>query len=122
MSRLWTTTRRGRGNGQEAEARRSAGGEIFVGGIDDGVGQTSGRSHHGHRAVLQAVNLIQAAGLVPRRHQENIRAGFDLVRKEVVIRHFHVEFGGIDPSQLAEQFFVFRFTRAEGHHGQVLGQ
>src|SRR5216683_2064987 len=55
----------------------------------DRVVQASRGPNHGHRTVLQTVDLIQAARLVPRRHEENIRACFDLMRKDVVIRHSH---------------------------------
>ncbi len=58
----------------------------------DGVVQPAGGPNHGNGTVLQTVNLIQAARLVARGHQENIRAGLDLVREDVVIGHFHAEF------------------------------
>src|SRR3984885_8581309 len=47
--------------------------------------QTARRPHHRHRTIAQAVYLVQAARLVPRRHEEDVRPGLNLVRHRVVV-------------------------------------
>src|SRR3569832_1691008 len=47
--------------------------------IDNGVGEPARAPHQRRRAVAQAVDLIEAAGLVTRGHQEEIGAGLDAV-------------------------------------------
>ena len=49
------------------------------------VGQPAGATHDRHRAVAQAVHLVQAARLVARRHEEHVGAGLDPVRELVVV-------------------------------------
>src|ERR1700721_594813 len=51
----------------------------------DRVVQTPSGPNYGYGAVLQAVNLIQSTRLVPRGHQEHIRARLDFVREDVII-------------------------------------
>ena len=58
-------------------------------------------AHDGNCSIAQAVNLIQAAGLVARRHQKHIRAGFDFVRDGIVVSDFHADFRRIFLRQLA---------------------
>src|SRR5260370_698558 len=45
------------------------------------VVQPPGSAQHRHGTVSHAVHLIQPARLVQRRHQEDVGAGFDLVRQ-----------------------------------------
>src|SRR2546425_6468533 len=59
-------------------------------------------AYHGHGAVLQAVNLVQPAGFVARRHQKHVRPGLNLVRQGVVIGDLHADFAGESRRQLAE--------------------
>ena len=47
------------------------------------VGEAAGLVHDRHRAVAQAVHLVEAARLVARRHQEHVGAGLDQVRELV---------------------------------------
>ena len=44
-----------------------------------GIVQPAGRPHDGRRAVFERVDLVQPAWLGERRHQEEIRPGFDQV-------------------------------------------
>ena len=67
----------------ELEARALAGARIPR---LDGVIKTAGRPHDRNGPVFQAVNLVQSAGLVARRHQEHIRARFNLVCDGIVVR------------------------------------
>ena len=48
------------------------------------VRQPAHRAHDRHRAVAQAVHLVQAARLEARRHQEHVSAGLDQVREPLV--------------------------------------
>src|ERR1017187_3975552 len=50
----------------------------------DGIIQPAGGANHRHRAVMQAVDLVQPAGFVTAGHQENVRPGLDAVRQSVV--------------------------------------
>lgn len=45
----------------------------------DGVVQSAGGAHHGDRPVFEAIDLIQTTRLIFRRHEEEIRSGFDLM-------------------------------------------
>ena len=48
------------------------------------VGQAADAAHHRHRAVAQAVHLVEPARLEPRRHQEDVGARLDQVRQRLV--------------------------------------
>src|ERR1700687_5537799 len=54
----------------------------------DCIVKTACSANNRHRTVLQAVDLIQAAWLVARRHQTHIRAGFDGMSHFYVLRYF----------------------------------
>ncbi len=47
--------------------------------VGDGIGQPSGGTHHRDRPVFQAINLIEAARLIFRRHEEEIRPRLDFM-------------------------------------------
>jgi len=53
-------------------------------GILHGIRQPARRADHRHRAVALAVHLVHAARLEPRRHQENVGAGFEQMRERLV--------------------------------------
>src|SRR5258708_4481753 len=72
----------------EGEARARTGAFVV---LDDRVGEPAGRPHDGERAVAKAVELIQAARLEPRRHEEEIRSRLDAVRP-----------GGVEADERAE--------------------
>ena len=74
----------------------------------------------GRRAVAQAVHLVEAAGLEPRRHQEEVGAGLDLVGERRCCSR-----GGTRPcpgsgaaSQL-EELLVARLAAAQRHQPHV---
>src|SRR5450755_5139166 len=69
----------------------------------DRVVEAAGGTDDGNRAVLQAVNLVEAARLVPGRHEKHVTARLNLVRDGVVIGHLDRNF----PGKL--------FTEAEEH-------
>ena len=50
---------------------------------DNRVGQAARLADDRHRAVLQAVHLVQAAGLEAAGHEENVAAGLDAVGQGV---------------------------------------
>jgi len=72
----------------------------------------SGRAHDGDGAVFQAVDLIQAAGLVARGHEEHIRSGFNFVGDGVVECYFGGDFVGELFIETLEHFFVELVARA----------
>src|SRR5205807_4673825 len=53
----------------------------------DGVVEAAGGSYDWHCPIFQTVNLVQAARLVARGHQEHICASLDLVRDGVIVGH-----------------------------------
>src|SRR3989442_2353559 len=50
-------------------------------GVDDRVGQPSGVADDRHRAIAEAVELVQSRGLVARRHEEEIGPSLDAMRQ-----------------------------------------
>src|SRR6185369_5144121 len=52
--------------------------------LDDGIRQTPGGADDRQRSVPQAIELVQAAGLETRWHQEEIGSGFDSVSAWIV--------------------------------------
>ena len=50
-----------------------------------GIDEPAGAAHDRYRSVCLAVHLIETAGLEPRRHQEDVGAGFDQVRERFVV-------------------------------------
>ena len=71
------------------------------------IRKTAGRTHDRHGSVAHAVHLVQAARFILRRHQKNIGAGFDEMRKPVVIAHSEGSLPGIcgDESSRADSPF-----------------
>src|ERR1700680_2015919 len=51
----------------------------------NGVVESASGTHDGNGSVFETVNLIQAARLVFRRHEEHVTAGFNFVRNRIVI-------------------------------------
>ena len=88
--------------------------------ILDGIVQTTRSTHHRHGTIFQTVNLIQPAGFVARRHQENIGAGFHLMCKLVVVCEFETHTPGVGVRQRAKQILVAAFARAQHHQRHIL--
>src|SRR5450631_3799049 len=70
---------------RELEASTLAGPRVPV---FNGVVEAAGGADDRDRPVLQAVNLVEAARLVLRWHQEHVTPGFNLVRNGIVVGHF----------------------------------
>ena len=58
-----------------------------------GIFQAANGAHDGNRAIFQTEHLIEAARLVERRHQEQIGAGFNLMRQRFVKADAHARPG-----------------------------
>src|SRR5271157_467880 len=78
---------------------------------------------NGHGAVFQAVNLVQAARLVARRHEKYVSPSLDQMGKGVVIGYLHGERLGILLRKGRKELVVFSFAssqedilHAESHH------
>ena len=81
--------------------------------VGDRVGEAAGLPHHRHGAVAHRVHLGQAAGLVQRRHQHQVAARKDAVRKPLVVR-VHVDDAARElEHELAQRLDVARLAVAE---------
>src|SRR5215470_17776371 len=81
--------------------------------ISDRVIQSADAAHDRRGAIFQAVHLIQSARLISRRHQENVCAGFDLVRERVVISEIDADLGGHRVAHVLEIAHVTFGARTE---------
>ena len=70
--------------GDEDEAGGRAGRQGLRRRVHDRVGQAARRPHHRRRAVVHAVELVQARRLVEARHQEQVGPRLDLMRQRFV--------------------------------------
>ena len=61
----------------------------FVGGIDHGIRQSAGGTHHRGRAIAQAVQLVEAAGFEARGHDENVGPRLDAMGQRLVEADAH---------------------------------
>src|SRR6202030_3671431 len=64
--------------------------------------ESAGGPHNWHRTILQTIDLVQAAGFVPRRHQEHVRASFDVVRHRIVVSNLNADATGVCGGKGAE--------------------
>src|ERR1017187_4678885 len=55
----------------------------------DRVVETACGPDNGRASILERVNLVEPARLIPRWHQEHIRPSLDLVRKRFVVTYLH---------------------------------
>ena len=79
----------------------------------DGVVQAAGGVDDGHGSVFEAVHLVQPAGLVARRHEEDIGAGFDLVREHLIEADVDGDLAGKRVRRERKQTFVVGLAGAE---------
>src|ERR1051326_5369638 len=86
----------------------------------DGVVKTAGCANDWNSAVLEAVNLIQAAGFVLRGHEEHVTASFDLVGQRIVVGDLNGDLLRELFLHPGEHFFVLAITIAQGDHNQFL--
>ena len=104
--------------------------------IRDGVLEAADLADDGHRAVFHGDHLAQAAGLVARRHEEQVGAGVDLVGQFLAEADLDGHFVGVAPRQVLQGLFISAVARAdhdeldiflhhlvhdEGHQIQALG-
>ena len=74
------------------------------------------------RPVLQAVDLIQTAGLIFRRHEEKIGSGFDLVSQSIIVGNSNPCFLRVFPGDLAEEVVVLLFPCSQEDKADVEGE
>ena len=86
-----------------------------------GVGEPAGAVHDGHRAVAQAVELVEAAGLVARRHEEHVGARLDQVGEVVVEAAVETDLAREGALQAAEHVLEPRLAAAEHHQLKARG-
>ncbi len=94
----------------EHEARAFAGGRIER---LHGVGQAAGLAHDGDRAVAQAEHLVQAAGLVARRHEQHVCTGLDQVSQLIIVAAVERRLAREGLVQPAEELLVAPLPGAE---------
>ena len=94
----------------ELEAGAFAGADI-VG--FDGVVEAAGGADDGDGAVLERVDLVEAAGFVARGHEEHVGAGLDAVRHLIVVSDLDGEAAGILADETAEEILVILVSGAE---------
>src|ERR1041385_7951994 len=87
--------------------------------IFDRVVEAAGRAHNRNRAVFEAVNLIEPARLIARRHQEHIGARFDLVRERVVETYGDADSLRVHGRELRNQLLIFLIAGPKNNKLQV---
>ena len=103
------------------ELKASPGTVFEVEGVD-GVVEATGRANDRNGAVAEAVDLVQAAGLITRRHQKNIGAGLDEVGEAIVIADDRADAAWEILSQGAEHVLVAAVARAKNSQQNVFVQ
>ena len=81
--------------------------------INHRVVQPAGGAHDRHRAVTQAVKLVQAARLEAGRHHKKIAAGLDAVRQAGVVADLHGDLFRVAPGQAAHRLLEQRIAAAQ---------
>src|SRR5579859_137060 len=95
--------------------------ELEPGTILDSIIKPAGGANHRHRAVTQAIHLVQAAGLILAGHEEYIGAGLDFVRQSFVITDAHGDVLGMRGGRLSQAGFVIGVARSEHYKIQIIG-
>ena len=88
----------------------------------DGVVQTSRGANDWHRAIFQAIDLVQPAGLILRGHEEHVCARFNLVRNGIVISNLHRNLLWKLLLHAQEHLFIFLVASAQSHNNHVLAR
>ena len=90
-------------------------------GVDHRVGQAADPGHDRDRAVAQAVELGQAAGLEARRHEDGVAAALQQVRERLVVAEHAADPAGMGHGRGAEARLQRRRrpspARRAGRHG-----
>ncbi len=73
----------------------------------------------GMRAVAKAVQLVEAARLEPRRHQEHVRSGLDEMRQPLVEPDRGRHAAGLPRRQPAPKLLVASLAAPEHHPGGI---
>ena len=87
--------------------------------VDDGVGQPSGGTHHRDRPIFQAINLIEAAGLIFRWHEEEIRPRFNFVSQPVIIGDPDPRFLRVFASDLGKEIVILLLSCSQKNESDV---
>ena len=98
----------------------AGGAAVFQGfgvGVGDGVGKAAGGAHQRQGAVFEAVELGQTAGFEAARHEDDVAAGYHLVRERFVVGDAHPDFVRVARRQVAEG--GFEVGRAGAEDGQL---
>ena len=101
----------------ELEAGAFAGADIV--GLD-GVVESADGADDGNGAVLERVDLVEAAGFVARGHEEHVGAGLDAVRHVIVVSDLDGEAARILADETAEEILVILVSGAENDDGNIL--
>ena len=81
--------------------------------VNDGVIESSCGSNNGNGPVFQTVDLVEAAGLIFGRHQEEVGSGFDLVGQSVIVGNADPGLSRVFPTDPGKEIMVFLFSRAQ---------
>ena len=79
----------------------------------DRIGESTGAAHDRHRAVAQAVHLVEPAGLVERGHEEQVARRLDPVRELLVVAALEHHPPREERAQPGEELLVLRLAAAE---------
>ena len=91
-----------------------AGGQRLLVEVGDRVDQPAGGPHDRHRAVLEAVQLVQPAGLEAAGHDEDVGAGLDPVGQRDSENSSRVAtFCGNRSASIVELLLILRLARAQ---------
>ena len=85
----------------------------------DGIRQAAGFPDDGDGAVLHGVDLVEAAGLVARRHEEHVGPGLHEVGQLVVEGHQHPQFALILGGLGRQPAVIFLLAGAQDDHHEV---
>ena len=81
--------------------------------VVDTVGESAGPPDDGDSPVFQAVHLVQAAGFIPRWHEEEITAGFDSMGQNLVVAIDKTGCTREVPGQAGEECFIARLSASQ---------
>ena len=84
------------------------------------VRQAAGIANHGYGAVAQAVHLIQSAGLIAGRHQENVAARLDEVGHGFIVAGGERDAPPKSRRQFVEELLIPGLAAAEHHQPEFL--
>ena len=90
--------------------------------VHDGIVQSASCPNDGDRPILQAVNLIQPAGLIFRWHQKEVGTGFDLMGQSIIVSDSDASFLRVFTSDLLEKIVIFLFSCSEKNESDIEGE